>query len=225
MQSGVPNSTAHIAAQNASKQATASVDGWRALWPEAGAALDKHAACFIAAFLRTCSTSVYTFSLPTCPRSWALPPSLSACGVRCLERRGSLVDGLHVEPHAVDAVRHLQEVVLRNVHNGCELRGDLAQLRADDVVLHHPVVLSIVHLRDPLHKLPEPRHVGGGLVEDALVDLDDGRVGEVDTCLLCQLSQRRVHRVQPHLQLVLRVEHRRVHRPDRTPQHHNTRVS
>ena len=47
-----------------------------------------------------------------------------------------LVDSLNILAHTVNGVRDLEEVVLRDVHRRCELRRDLAQLRADDVVLH-----------------------------------------------------------------------------------------
>jgi hypothetical protein len=47
-----------------------------------------------------------------------------------------LVNSLDILAHAVNGVRDLEEVVLGDVHRRCELRRDLAQLRADDVVLH-----------------------------------------------------------------------------------------
>mmetsp|Transcript_43393 Transcript_43393/g.106154 ORF Transcript_43393/g.106154 Transcript_43393/m.106154 type:complete len:222 (+) Transcript_43393:191-856(+) len=136
----------------------------------------------------------------------------------------SVVDRLDVEPHAVDRVGDFEEVVLGDVDHLGQLGRRLAQLCADDVVLHNPVELRVVHLRDPLHEFPEPRHVVGSLIEYCLVDVDDGGVGEIDTRLCCELLQRRVHGIQVHLQVVLRLEHSRVDTPDSSAQHHHARV-
>ena len=46
------------------------------------------------------------------------------------------VNSLDILAHTVNGVRDPEEVVLGDVHRRCELRRDLAQLRADDVVLH-----------------------------------------------------------------------------------------
>jgi hypothetical protein len=60
------------------------------------------------------------------------------CKHSAMYRRHSapLVNSLDILAHAVNGVRDLEEVVLGDVHRRCELRRDLAQLRADDVVLH-----------------------------------------------------------------------------------------
>lgn len=63
------------------------------------------------------------------------------------------------------------------------------------------------------------------LVKDRLIDLNHWRIGKIYPSLRRQLRQRCMDRVQSHLEVVLRVEHSWVNRPDSAAEHDNARVT